>query len=291
MNIAISGATGFIGKYLTSFLAAEGHRVIPLGREIFRENMSGQLSQTLSRCDVVINLAGATINRRWTQKYKHELYDSRVHLTRKLVQALHSTLHKPSLLISASAVGYYPPDGVFDEYTGIYGEGFLAGLCHAWEKEAMKCPAQTRLVITRFAAVLASDGGALKQMLLPLKGRVATAIGPGTQPFPWVDMYDLCRVFSFIIRKKELAGAVNVVAPQIVTQREFTAALAQKYHAWLRITIPAFVFRLVYGEAASFLTTGQCVRPTRLQEFGYEFQSPDVQQFLSNLETYKNNKL
>ncbi len=288
MNIAISGASGFIGRHLTSFLTAEGHQVTPLGRILFRENMSGLLSQTLSRCDVVINLAGATINRRWTQKYKREIYDSRVHLTHKLVQALHTTVHKPSLFISASAVGYYPVNGVFDEYTGMYGEDYLAELCHAWEREAMKCPAQTRLVITRFAVVLAPDGGAFKKMLLPLKGGVATAIGPGNQPFPWVDMRDLCRTFLFIMEHKGLYGAVNVIAPHIVTQREFTQAVARKYHAWLRITVPAFVFRLLYGEAASFLTTGQCVRPTRLLEFGFVFDSPTVEAFLENLESDMN---
>ncbi len=282
MNIAISGATGFIGKHLTDYFAAQGHRVIPLVRSMFRENMSGQLSQTLSRCDAVINLAGAPINRRWTARYKRELYDSRVHLTRKLVQALQSTVRKPSLFISVSAVGYYPSNGVFDEYTGIYGDDFLAELCHAWEKEVTKCPASTRWVITRLAVVLAPDGGALKQMMMPLKGGVALTIGPGNQSFPWIGMHDLCRAFQFIVERKELRGVVNLIAPELITQREFTRTLARKRHAWLRLKVPAFVLRMVMGEAASFLISGQCVRPTRLEESGYTFDTPTIEQFLED---------
>ena len=146
MNIAISGASGFIGKHLTEYLTEAGHRVIPLGRPMFREGTSGHLIQALSHCDVIINLAGAPISKRWTPEYKKELYDSRIKVTHCIIRAMDAVKTKPRLMISASAVGYYPEEGTFDEYTNTRGSGFLAELCHAWEKEARRCPSQTRLV-------------------------------------------------------------------------------------------------------------------------------------------------
>ena len=118
MNIAMTGATGYIGKHLSSYLTEKGgHRVIPLGRSMFREGMSGLLIQTLAHCDVVINLAGAPINKRWTPEYKQELFNSRIVVTHRIVRALNAVKTKPKLMISASAVGYYPPEVEADEYT------------------------------------------------------------------------------------------------------------------------------------------------------------------------------
>lgn len=284
MNIAMSGATGYIGKHLTKYLTETGgHRILPLGRAMFREDMSGHLIQTLTHCDVIINLAGAPISRRWTPEYKKELYDSRFNVTHRIVRALGAVKTKPKLMISASAVGYYPstesisatstsPLKVWDEYTHTRGEGFLADLCRVWEKEAQHCPPPTRVVITRFGIVLSPDGGAMQQMLRPLKmTKVATAIGPGTQPFPWVDIHDLCRAMAFIIEHESMNGVYNLVSPEQVSQYAFTRRMAKAYGAWLTVTLPRAVFRLLYGEAASFLTAGQYVRPTRLGEAGFSF--------------------
>lgn len=218
MNIAISGASGFIGRHLTAFLTEQGHRVVPLGRPMFREGTLGYLVQALSHCDVVINLAGAPISRRWTPEYKRELYDSRINVTHRIIRALGAVRRKPQLMISASAVGYYPLEGTFDEYTNTRGSGFLADLCYAWEKEAKRCPPEMRLVIARFGVVLSPDGGAMEQMLCPLKMKLAAAIGPGTQPFPWISINDLCRAMAFIIESGTLRGTFNFVSPQEITQ-------------------------------------------------------------------------
>lgn len=159
MNIAMTGATGYIGKHLSNYLTEKGgHRIIPLGRSMFREGMSGYLIQTLTHCDVVINLAGAPINKRWTPEYKQELFNSRIVVTNRIIRALNAVKTKPKLMISASAVGYYPSEAEVDEYTRTRGEGFLSDLCYAWEKEAKHCPEPTRLVITRFGVVLSPDG-------------------------------------------------------------------------------------------------------------------------------------
>lgn len=282
MDIAISGATGFIGKHLTTFFTEKGHRVLPLGRSMFRDGMIGHLVQTLSHCDVIINLAGATINKRWTPEYKHELYDSRIRVTQRIVRAMDAVRRKPQLMISASAVGYYPLLGISDEYTNTRGSGFLADLCYAWEKEAKHCPTPTRLVITRFGVVLSPDGGAMDRMLKPLKmTKVAATVGPGSQPFPWIGIGDLCRAMEFIIENETLRGVVNLVAPQQITQYTFAHALGKAYHAWMTIVIPSLLFRSLYGEAASLLTTGQHVRPTRMLEAGFQFATPTLEQLLN----------
>lgn len=280
MNIAISGATGFIGRHLTAFFTAEGHRVLPLGRTMFREEMSGHLIQTLAHCDVVINLAGVPISRRWTPEYKREIYESRIHVTHHLIRSMEAVRQKPKLFISASAVGYYPQQGNFDEYTNTRGNGFLSDLCYAWEKEAKHCPPQTRLVITRFGIVLSPDGGAMEQMLKPLTmTKTAAVIGSGAQPFPWIDIKDLCLAMKFIIEHETVRGVVNLVAPQLITQYTFTRALAKAYHAWATIKVPRVAFRLLYGEGASFLTTGQNVHPTRMLEAGFQFTTPTIDRF------------
>ena len=118
MNIAMTGATGYIGKHLSSYLTEKGgHRIIPLGRAMFREGMSGLLVQTLTHCDVIINLAGAPINQRWTPEHKQELFNSRITVTHRIIRALNAVKTKPKLMISASAVGYYPSLVESDEYT------------------------------------------------------------------------------------------------------------------------------------------------------------------------------
>ena len=171
MNIAMTGTTGYIGKHLSSYLTEKGgHRVIPLGRSMFREGMSGLLIQTLAHCDVVINLAGAPINKRWTPEYKQELFNSRIVVTHRIIRALNAVKTKPKLMISASAVGYYPPEVEADEYTRTRGEGFLSDLCYAWEKEAKRCPEPTRLVITRFGVVLSPCiNNYVRHFLYPVK--------------------------------------------------------------------------------------------------------------------------
>ena len=219
MNIAMTGATGYIGKHLSNYLTEKGgHRIIPLGRSMFREGMSGHLIQTLTHCDVIINLAGAPINKRWTPEYKQELFNSRIVVTHRIIRALNAVKTKPKLMISASAVGYYPPEVEADEYTRTRGDGFLSDLCYAWEKEAKHCPQPTRLVITRFGVVLSPDGGAMQQMLRPLQAtKVATAIGPGTQSFLWIAMHDLCRAMEFFIAHEETRG----VRPTRLTEAGF----------------------------------------------------------------------
>ena len=147
MKIAISGASGYIGQHLTLFFTEKGDEVVPLGRNLFKEENFDELCHRVESCDVVINLAGASINKRWTKAYKQELYDSRIRTTHQLVNAINTRDILPKLFISTSAVGYYPTSGEYDEYNNRQGEDFLARLCGAWEKEARACLPDVRLVI------------------------------------------------------------------------------------------------------------------------------------------------
>lgn len=278
MNIAISGASGYIGQHLTAFLTAIGYRVVALPRRLFREGMIGELVHELSHCDVVINLAGAPINKRWTLEYQQEIINSRVQLTHRLVHALDTLRQPPKLFISTSAVGYYADNIVSDEYTNTRGRGFLADLCYAWEKEARLCPSRTRLVITRFGLVLSPDGGVMQQLLRPIqKARLAVGFGPGTQPFPWIDMNDLCRAMAFIIENESVQGVVNLVSPQEITQHAFVRALGKAHKVLATVLIPVRFIRMLMGESSTMLTSGQYVRPTRILEAGFRFITPTVE--------------
>lgn len=281
MKIAITGASGYIGGHLTRFFEEKGDEVVPLGRDLFKEQNFDALCRNVEGAHVVVNLAGAPINKRWTEAYKRELYESRVPVTRRLVEAIDQMTVLPELFISASAVGYYPASGEYDEHTEKRGDDFLARLCAAWEGEARRCPPGTRLVLTRFGIVLSKDGGALKQMLrLQHLSQTGAVIGSGRQRFPWISAYDLCRSFEFFIRKRQLRDAVNLVSPQSITQKQLAHVLAKADGIRWTIRLPEFFFRLMFGEGASFLTKGQNVRPTKLLESGFTYVYPTIEKLM-----------
>lgn len=277
----MSGATGFIGKYLTKSFEKQGHHVVPLTWEAFQDE--NVLISRVSGSDIVINLAGAPINQRWTKHNKKEIYNSRVITTRKLVRAINASVYTPRLLITTSAVGYYSPEGCHTETDNQKGTGFLADLCEAWEAEARQVNPKTRLIITRFGVVLSGKGGAFPRMLLPTKFRVAAILGSGEQPFPWVEIDDLARIMMFLIYNKEIQGVVNVVAPQIVTNRKFTKLMARYYSSWITVRIPETLLRLVMGKVATTLMQGQRVIPGVLNDERFSFNTPSIEQFFQDI--------
>lgn len=286
MNIVITGSTGYIGTHLSSFLMAEmGDRIIPVGRDLLRKDKQAQLVKVLSHCDTVIHLAGTPMGRRWTSRHLKEIYESRVAATACLVEAMRLADIRPKLFISVSAVGYYPSsDGretgaqpVFDEYTRKHGDDFVSSLCMAWEHEAQQCPSSVRLVIVRLGVVLSPDGGAMYEMLKPVRRiRTTVLISSGTQPFPWIGMYDLCRAVAFLMERSDLQGVFNLVAPDRVMQKDFARIVSEVYKSWWKVKIPRWALALRYGKAASFLAVGQHVRPARLLENGFEFSTPTL---------------
>ena len=276
MKIAISGNSGFIGQHLTDFFSGRGDVIVPLKHSMFLLGNDDKLKEALTGCDVVINLAGTTINQRWTSKAKREIRNSRVCTTRRLVSIINEMPLKPDLFISASAVGIYPDKGIYSETSTSEGSGFLAEVCIRWEEEAQKLSRDVRLVITRFGVVLSNDGGALPKMLLPFRFFVGGKIASGKQGFSWIHIEDVLNAIRFVIEHKDLSGVVNLVAPQPLTNRAFTRAAAEVLHrpAWL--TIPGKVFRFLYGEGEELLTKGQQAYPARLLSAGYVFRYSDI---------------
>ncbi len=271
MKIAISGSSGFIGKYLNQEFIRQGHEVINLNRTLYTSENLDQLSQTLAGCDVVVNLAGATINHRWSKKYKQLIYDSRILTTRALVAAINNLENKPQLLISTSAVGAYPDEAFCDEKETNYGSGFLATVCRDWEAEAQRVSPEVRLVITRFGVVLAADGGAFPQMIRPYKWGLGGKIGSGQQGFSWVYIDDLVNALLFIIETKEAVGVINITAPETTTNQDFTQTLARMMNKPVFLTIPLWALRLLLGERSTLLTVGQQIYPGKLFKLGFSF--------------------
>ena len=284
MKIAMSGASGYVGQHLTRFLTGKGHEIIPLGRSFFKEEDFIQLCHAIQTSQIVINLAGAPINKRWTKAYKQELQDSRIPVTRQLVRAMKAANTPPELFISTSAVGYYSSSGIHDEHDGQPGSDFLARLCQAWEREAHECPHATRLVITRFGIILSEDGGVLQQMIrLQHVTHLGAIIGNGQQPFPWISMQDLCNAYDFIIQHPHLQGTINLTSPEVISQKHFARELAKAKGIRLIVPLPKFIFHLLYSEGASFITSGQAVRPSILQKAGFIYIHPTIKKLLTTM--------
>lgn len=283
MKIGISGSTGFIGKHLSAFLEANGVEIVLLKRELFTAADDIALRTALGGCDVVINLAGAAINHRWTSSYKRKIMNSRVLTTRKLVTAINKLSHKPHTFISISAVGIYSSDKVQREDDASYGNTFLSHVCRRWEEEARKISPKTRLIIPRLGVVLAKDGGALPMMLLPFRMFMGGQIASGKQGFSWIHMEDLQKAILFLILSPRLQGVFNLTAPQIMDNRKFAETVAMVLHRPSWLAIPGFTFYLLYGKAHILMTDGQKAYPLRLLEEGFEFRYLDLECALENI--------
>lgn len=279
MKIAVSGATGFVGTYLAKYLETHNCEIVPLTRDVLS---STHLSEILNTSDIVINLAGASIGKRWSKSYKKELISSRINTTRKIVNTINQLDRKPKLLISASAVGYYASDGVYDESNGVKSDSFLSDLCEMWEYEANLVSPEVRLAITRFGVVLDKKGGAFSKLSLSAKLGVATISGSGKQSFSWISLNDLARAFWFIIQNERLQGVINLTSKELLTNRDLSEKLKEYYHSWLKIKIPAFFFQLALGEASQFILDGQAAFPRKLFNEGFIFEQPTINSFLSD---------
>lgn len=283
MNIAISGITGLIGRALSDEFLSNDHCVTGIVREDFSGEVA-HLIEKLQGMDAVVNLAGAPILNRWTVKGKEQILRSRLDTTSMLVSAMNQMVSPPEVFVSTSAVNIYDPYEVHDEYSTAYAGDFLSEVCQAWEQEAMKVDEQkVRLNIIRLGVVLSSSGGALKKMLLPFRLGLGGKIDEGFQPMPFIHISDLTRAIEWLITDPDQKGIYNMVAPQMVSNEEFTRALASVLHRPAFMTIPGVVLKIIYGEAAQVLTYGQKVVPKRLNEEGFHFGYPDIHSALTDL--------
>lgn len=287
MRALVTGGTGFIGRRLLSrltrpvLLSRSPQRDRQIGVETYGwDPMAGNMPpQALEGIDTVINLAGEPVaGGRWTDERKRLILESRVQGTRQLVETMRAGSARPSVLISASAVGYYGSRGdeVLDESAGP-GSDFLAEVCVAWEREAQRAvELGVRVVCLRIGVVMGPGGGALSKMLLPFKLGIGGRLGNGNQWMPWVHVDDLVSLMLHVAERSEISGPVNGVAPNPVTNREFTRSLAAAVHRPAIIPTPYFALRLLMGEFAEVLFASQRVVPKAAEEHSFRFQFPDV---------------
>ncbi len=276
-KVAISGATGFIGRSLSEFLEDNGYTIVKLLRNDFL-NEPDVLAKKLRTCAIVINLAGSPIGtKKWTTAYKEKIINSRINTTRKLVEAIHLLKEKPEVLISTSAVGIYDSFEVHDEFSTNYVTNFLGHVCKKWEDEAFKLQSvnNVRLCIVRLGVVLGKDGGAWPHLLKPFKYGMGAKLGDGHQVFPFIHIKDVLSAFWYLIKRKESGGIYNFVAPQMISNLEITKALKQRTRNSILPYVPEFLLRLLYGDGADLLLIGQKVIPKRLIEDGFPFAYPD----------------
>jgi uncharacterized protein (TIGR01777 family) len=291
--VAVSGAGGLIGSALIPSLRAGGHRAIPLVRRAPRpgedalgwDPSTGALTPAGSAAaDAVVHLAGESImGLRWTAEKKRRMRESRVTATRLLVQALTRLPKPPTVLVCASGVGYYGSrgDGVLTEDSRP-GTGFLADLGRDWEAATATAIAQgIRVVNLRFGVVLSAKGGALAKMLTPFRLGLGGLIGDGRQWMSWIALDDVIGVILHILSTESLRGPVNVVAPEPVTNAEFTRTLGRVLGRPTLVPLPAFAARLAMGEMADeLLLASQRVLPARLEASGYAFRHPTLESAL-----------
>jgi uncharacterized protein (TIGR01777 family) len=279
MRVTITGASGLIGSRLTAALQARGDEVTPLS---LRNSTGPAPADKLAGRDAVVHLAGENVAQRWTDDARTRIRDSRVFGTRHLVQGIEHADPRPKALISASAVGYYGARGDerIDE-SAPPGDDFLAQVCNAWEREAQEAEQHgVRVVRVRTGVLLDPGGGALKKMLLPFKLGAGGPVAGGRQYMPWIHIDDVVGIFLAAI-DGDWSGAVNATAPEPVTNREFSKALGRALHRPAVAPIPGLAIRLLYGDMAAIVTTGQRVIPARAQELGYEFRHPDLDEALN----------
>lgn len=300
MRIVIAGGTGFLGSPLAEMYAEDGHDVRLLSRSLAPgesrhepgtgvpgisrvgwkpDGKIGPWAACISGADAVINLAGASIgDKRWTPQRKAELRDSRLFATRSLAAAITQAPLAPRLVISSSAVGYYGASGGEPKTeSSPAGSDFLARLCEDWEAEARKAAREgMRLAVIRSGVVLEKSGGALAKMITPFRLFVGGPMGSGRQYMSWIHRLDWIEIVRWIVQTPEAEGVFNLTAPHPVTNRELARALGRSLRRPALLPAPGFALKIVLGEFANSLLTGQRVLPAHAQALGYHFRYPEL---------------
>jgi uncharacterized protein len=291
-RVAIIGVTGFIGRGLPALLAGEGYACTGISRAGAGDVPGVDRWQTPAKMDLtghaaVINLAGESIDRRWTAGNRRRFHESRVGLTRQLVSHLGElpTSMRPTVLINASAVGIYGDraDEKLDE-NAAHGSGYLADLCREWEQAAFPARALgVRVVTPRIGVVLGRRGPAFEKLRLVFKAGLGGRLGSGRQWMPWIHVADLRAALLHALLTETLTGAVNCTAPHPERNADFTRKFARALHRPALIPVPGFALKLGLGGFGGALLAGQRTQPLALQEAGFHFRFPTLELALADL--------
>lgn len=303
MRVAVTGATGVIGRHAIGAMLERGDQVVVLTRDpdSARDKLGGGVeaqawadpkhtlppSDALDQADAILHLLGEPIAQRWTDDAKREIRDSRVLSTRSLVEAIAALPEdrRPRALVSQSATGYYGPRGdePVDE-SDPAGKDFLAGVTVEWEREAGKATsAGVRVATTRTGVVLSAQGGALEKMLPPFKLGVGGPVAGGKQYVPWVHLDDVVGAMLRCLDDDAASGPINLTAPNPVTNAELSKTLGRVLHRPAVLPVPGLALKALYGEMATIVLTGQRAVPARLGELGYEYRHPRLEDALRDV--------
>ncbi|MGE7877583.1 TIGR01777 family oxidoreductase [Peribacillus muralis] len=296
MKIAIAGGSGFVGTALIDELLKENHDLYILTRhpEKYKKQPMlqyiGWLTENakpenhLAGLDAFINLAGESLNEgRWTPERKRRIVESRVDACKEMNRILSSLPNKVSVIINASAIGYYgiSDKDTFTETSESVGDDFLARTVKLWEKEAAKSrPYSNRVVLTRFGVILGENGGALPMMALPYKLFGGGKIGKGNQWLSWIHVQDVVRAISFCISEQGTEGPINFTAPTPVQMDAFGKTIGAVMHRPHWFPVPPIILKSVLGERSILVLEGQNVLPAKLIEQGFTFTFPSLKEAL-----------
>ena len=304
-TILLTGGTGMIGRALQQFLTGKGYSVIVLVRDKAERPQANNIiyakwnvekgeidREAIASADYIIHLAGANVAaKRWTEKRKQEIVESRVKSGNLLVKSLREIGNKVKAVVSVSAIGWYGPDTTASKPNGFTEDApanndFLRNTCRLWEDSIKPVEAFGKLlIITRLGIVLSKEGGALAEFKKPLKVGVAAILGNGKQVISWVHIDDVCRLFLFAIEHENMHGIYNAVANETVSNKAFTLVLARKILGknFIPVYVPAFALKLIMGEMSIEVLKSATVSNKKIYNTGFRFLYPSVEAALENL--------
>ena len=292
MQLALTGATGFVGRHVIRLAVRRGYEVIAFTRDPSRpvhdcigtRKFITDEPPDLSGCDAVIHLAGENVAGLWTHGKMQRIRDSRVHGTRRIAEAIRASSHPPDVLVSASAIGFYGDSGdagITEDSS--HGTGFLAETCRAWEAEALAAEPICRTVRARIGLVMGKRGGALRMMLPFFRLGLGARIGSGCQWMSWIHAEDLAGLLLFAVENLDVRGALNATAPWPVRNAEFTTALARSLRRPAFLAVPAFALRLLLRGFSRELLDSKRVLPAAATAHGFGFRFSELAPALADI--------
>lgn len=297
MKIVLAGGTGFVGRSLCNHFYSRGYDVVILTRNPNKQTderftyvewltKKEVNMEPLHGADVIINLAGESINNRWTSAMKKQILQSRIQATEALHQLIQRLPENPKVYVQASAIGFYGTSDskAFTEKHEQAGDDFLAHVVSQWEEAGQRIEKEgIRTVYMRFGLILERTEGALPLIALPYKLFVGGTIGRGTQWISWAHIEDVCKIIEFVIEHEKINGPVNVTAPHPVEMKVFGKTLAKILRRPHWLPVPAFALNILLGEMSMLITEGQRVLPEKALHHGFQFQYNHVREALEQL--------